>query len=195
MNDINHMDVVPRIVDNNMKITTEQLKNEKKKNESYINKKNNYDNIKNNTFNKQQQTSINTTESSGFNITYVLIIVIIILIIGIIFILYYFYYRKDKVRDNSMVIHPIVNKENTENKEIPKYDYSKYIQPTDEIETVSFKSNNNSSKNEDDQKSELTILSNMDIDEKQSEQSDKTQEDVSDNKSLIDKLQEDLKNN
>jgi len=139
MSDINHMEVVPRIVDNSMKITNKQLKNDKKMNES---------------FNKQTQASasmvapvIKTTKKiteSGFfsdNFTKMIILVIIMLVIIIVYMLYLIYKNKNKKLENVKNIPIPVNEQSKIYEDnTPPENYSQYIQPDDEIETMSNKS-------------------------------------------------------
>lgn len=214
MNDSNHVDVIPRIVDNNMKITKEQLKNDKKKNESYINKK-----ASENTqlpahprYTNVPQSSI-APQPSNMGI-YILVIVIIVLIVIIVFITYLYYKNKNanKVYPNSIHTNRLNNTDILDDSS--KKEFEQYIQHDDDIETLSMKSNNSFKVNKSATETN-SIPSNMDLNniEEVSENSennednddsidididdytnteDKTEE-VESNSSIIDKLHEDLK--
>lgn len=199
MNDLNHMDVVPRIIDNSMKITKEQLKNDKKKNEVYV---------KPIQINASTQKTEQQCMATGFfsNINYILVVLIIVLLIVIIYMIYlvYKYKKNTKKVMVKQQIQPPVNQPIYEIKQAEPEDYSQYIQSDDEAETISMKSNNsnNVSKkikiiNEEDiieTKSDIneSIVSNIELESISDEEPNEFLEE-SDNISIIDKLQQDLK--
>lgn len=207
MNDLNHMDVVPRIVDNSMKITKEQLKNDKKKNEVYI---------KPPVVNPMINASTQKTEQhngQGFfsNVNNILVILIVVLLLVIIYMIYIIYkYKKNakKVAEVKPANLPQTHQPVYEIKQDAQEDYSQYIQD-DEVETISMKSNNSNNidkkikiivEEENDTKSEIneSIVSNIELESISSEEDVAILEDDStimdtDNISIIDKLQQDLK--
>ena len=202
MNDLNHMDVVPRIIDNSMKITKEQLKNDKKKNEVY-----NKPPVVNNMIHASTQKT-DQSNSNGFfsNINNVLVLLIIVLVIIIIYMIYIVYKYKKNVKKTVVkpVNQPHVQQPVYEIKQDPQEDYSKYIQSDDEIETISMKSNNSNNldkkskiiikEENNDTKSEIneSIVSNIELESISSEeQTDEIEE--TNSISIIDKLQQDLK--
>jgi len=142
MNDLNHMDVVPRIVDNNMKITKEQLKSENKKNMEYNMKHKNIqanilnDKLTNTPLIKNNSILSQKSKLPIINYNYVLIIVVIVLIVIIIYMIYLYYKEKKSnkvVVTKSELVKPVEN-------------YEQYIQEEseDELESLSVMSNTSS---------------------------------------------------
>jgi uncharacterized membrane protein len=202
MNDLNHMDVVPRIIDNSMKITKEQLKNDKKKNEVY-----NKPSLTNNMIHASTQKTEQSISHGFFsNVNTVLVIIIIVLLLIIIYMIYLVYKYKKNAKKT------VVNPTNQQQIQQPVYeikqdaqeDYSQYIQSDDEVETISMKSNNSNNtdkkikiiveEDNNDTKSEIneSIISNIELESISSEELVDDLEEA-DSISIIDKLQQDLK--
>jgi len=213
MNDLNHMDVVPRIIDNSMKITKEQLKNEKKRNEQYNKPQQVATPVTNTNTNTTKHTNNNSTEKSKpeFNFNHILIILIVVLVIIVAYMVFLIYKDKKDKKDKVLNIPKFETQIPTNVEYNNPENYEQYIQTDDDLETMSIKSTNSSKQepkfvqikenviNEEDEKSEVgeSIISNIEIQQLGDDDEDELidNEDEDENKldiSIIDKIQEDL---